>query len=67
MVRSSDEGPAIANSIVADGPQPPSAELYDFLETNNITATHFMIGSRIVDNPDLFQRAVEMGGEIAVQ
>lgn len=36
-----------------DGPQPPTSELLSFLKQNNQSATHFMIGSRIRDNPDL--------------
>lgn len=49
-----------------DGPQPASADLYRFLTENNVPSTHFMIGSRIVDNPELFEEAVQMGGNIAV-
>jgi len=43
-----------------------SALLYDFLEQNNIPSTHFMIGTNIVNNYDLFQRAFKelKGGPI---
>ena len=49
-----------------DGPQDSSAGLYRFLQQNNIPSTHFVIGSRILENPDLFKQAVQMGGSIAV-
>lgn len=49
-----------------DGPTQFSGELYDFIEANNISATHFMIGGNIVNLPDVFQRAWNDGGSIAV-
>ncbi|KAJ7179167.1 carbohydrate esterase family 4 protein [Mycena filopes] len=49
-----------------DGPQPASDELYDFLQTNNETATHFMIGVNILQYPTEFSKAFNMGGDIAV-
>ncbi|BGP37173.1 hypothetical protein JCM10450v2_001079 [Rhodotorula kratochvilovae] len=49
-----------------DGPTPQSVKLYNFLEANNQTATHFMIGSNIVNNPQIFQQALDIGGHIAV-
>ncbi|KAH9459761.1 hypothetical protein MJO28_004566 [Puccinia striiformis f. sp. tritici] len=36
-----------------DGPQPPTSRLLKFLKKNNQSATHFMIGSRIHENPRL--------------
>ncbi|GAA99833.1 carbohydrate esterase family 4 protein [Mixia osmundae IAM 14324] len=48
-----------------DGPQPPSSALYTFLAAQSQKATHFMIGSRIIDNSALFQTAVANGDEIA--
>jgi peptidoglycan/xylan/chitin deacetylase (PgdA/CDA1 family) len=36
-----------------DGPQQPTSALLSFLKENNQSATHFMIGSRIHENPDL--------------
>lgn len=38
----------------------------DFLEANNETVTHFMIGVAIMGKPATFQRAVELGQDIAV-
>ncbi|KAG8889647.1 hypothetical protein FRB98_003450 [Tulasnella sp. 332] len=48
-----------------DGPLPESSPiLYSFLKANNITATHFMIGSNIHDNPSLFLQAYEQNDDI---
>ncbi|GAA5850808.1 hypothetical protein JCM8547_009094 [Rhodosporidiobolus lusitaniae] len=49
-----------------DGPLPSSPRLYDFLQQNNQTASHFFIGSNILNNPSIFDQAVDMGGHIAV-
>lgn len=49
-----------------DGPQPAAADLYDFLQAERIPSTHFVIGSRIVEHPELFRRAIDMNGHIAV-
>jgi peptidoglycan/xylan/chitin deacetylase (PgdA/CDA1 family) len=50
-----------------DGPTDGSTLLYDFLEPKNISATHFMIGSNILANGALFQRAFNnLRGDIAV-
>ncbi|GAA5893407.1 hypothetical protein JCM5296_004868 [Sporobolomyces johnsonii] len=49
-----------------DGPLPPSPALYTFLQQNNQSATHFFIGGNILDNPTIFQQAVQTGGHIAV-
>lgn len=46
-----------------DGPTSFSSELYDFIEANNISATHFMIGGNILNLPDMFQRAWNDGGQ----
>ncbi|KII95210.1 carbohydrate esterase family 4 protein [Plicaturopsis crispa FD-325 SS-3] len=40
-----------------DGPLPTSTKLYEFLQANNQKATHFMIGSNILENSDEFTRA----------
>ncbi|KAH8088075.1 hypothetical protein HD553DRAFT_367411 [Filobasidium floriforme] len=48
-----------------DGPTPFSPDLYDYIEKNNISATHFMIGGNIYYNWQTFQRAVNDGGHIA--
>ncbi|SGY69041.1 BQ5605_C004g02945 [Microbotryum silenes-dioicae] len=49
-----------------DGPTPASPVLYEFLQSKNLAATHFFIGSNIVNNPDIFDQAVKSGGHIAV-
>ncbi|SCV72494.1 BQ2448_4031 [Microbotryum intermedium] len=49
-----------------DGPTPASPELYKFLQSKKLAATHFFIGSNIVNNPDIFDQAVKSGGHIAV-
>ncbi|KAA1074229.1 chitin deacetylase [Puccinia graminis f. sp. tritici] len=41
-----------------DGPQPPTSELLSFLKENEQKATHFMIGSRIHQNPSLLVETV---------
>ncbi|KAJ7781239.1 glycoside hydrolase/deacetylase [Mycena metata] len=51
-----------------DGPQSQikaSDDLYDFLQSNNQTATHFMIGVNILQYPAEFLKAFNMGGDIA--
>jgi chitin deacetylase len=49
-----------------DGPQLPSPELYDFLSREGIPSTHFLIGSRVLENPSLFSEVLAMGGHLAV-
>ncbi|KAJ6539347.1 hypothetical protein B0H19DRAFT_1269671 [Mycena capillaripes] len=49
-----------------DGPQPASDTLLKFLQDNNETATHFMIGVNIIAYPTQFLAAFGMGGDIAV-
>lgn len=49
-----------------DGPTSFSSELYDFIEANNISATHFMIGGNILNFPDVFARAWKDGGKFRV-
>ena len=44
-----------------------SDRLYDFLEQNDVHATHFFIGVNILNNPDEFTRAFEeLNDDIAV-
>lgn len=47
-------------------PVPASLPLYDFLEKQNQTATHFLIGTNVVDYPDAFKRVLDIGGHVAV-
>ncbi|GAA5860447.1 hypothetical protein JCM3774_000424 [Rhodotorula dairenensis] len=49
-----------------DGPVPQSRRLLEFLKQNNQTSTHFMIGTAIVQNPDVFAQTLQNGGHIAV-
>jgi peptidoglycan/xylan/chitin deacetylase (PgdA/CDA1 family) len=50
-----------------DGPlEPQSSQLYEFLATNNVKATHFMIGTNIVQYPSLVLKAFQQGDQIAV-
>ncbi|KAF7345292.1 Carbohydrate esterase family 4 protein [Mycena sanguinolenta] len=43
-----------------------TADLVAYLETVNQQVTHFMIGSNIRDNPDLFTQVFNLGNDIAV-
>ncbi|TFK32917.1 chitin deacetylase [Crucibulum laeve] len=49
-----------------DGPQPATSELVQFLDQNNETATHFMIGINILSYPSQFTEAFNADGDIAV-
>ncbi|KAG7449211.1 chitin deacetylase [Guyanagaster necrorhizus] len=49
-----------------DGPLPPTPRLVTFLQSQNQSATHFMIGSNILSNPNQFNAAYNIGGDIAV-
>ncbi|GAA5919745.1 hypothetical protein JCM6882_008933, partial [Rhodosporidiobolus microsporus] len=49
-----------------DGPLPHSPTLYQFLQAQNQTATHFFIGSNVLKNKDIFDMAVSTGGHIGV-
>ncbi|KAG0662256.1 hypothetical protein C6P46_003442 [Rhodotorula mucilaginosa] len=47
-----------------DGPVPSSRKLLDFLKEKNQSSTHFMIGTAIVQNPDVFAQTLANGGHI---
>ncbi|CAG8501100.1 6403_t:CDS:2 [Dentiscutata heterogama] len=49
-----------------DGPSPYTPALLDFLDAHNIKATFFVVGSRVVENPDILQRAYKSGHQIGV-
>ncbi|KAJ7063723.1 carbohydrate esterase family 4 protein [Mycena amicta] len=49
-----------------DGPTDASPGLSEFLLANNQTATHFMIGSNLLDFPTQFLTAFNQGDDIAV-
>ncbi|EPQ28750.1 uncharacterized protein PFL1_03553 [Pseudozyma flocculosa PF-1] len=46
-----------------DGPTTNSDSLYDFLGQNSQSATHFMIGSNVVQNAAQFKKAVDLGNQ----
>lgn len=49
-----------------DGPLPPSPTLYKFLKEKDQHATHFYIGTNILQYPDCFKMAWENQDDIAV-
>lgn len=49
-----------------DGPEPASSQLMKFLKSANLSATHFMIGSRIQQSPGDFAVALDQGGHVGV-
>jgi len=49
-----------------DGPLPPSAELYRFLDANGQKATHFWVGNNVKKNPELALQAAKRGDHLAV-
>jgi len=61
-----DSPPGLIAMSFDDGPLPPSLQLYDFLKANNQTATHFFIGSNILNNPTIFLKAYTDAGDLAV-
>ncbi|MEP6756229.1 MAG: polysaccharide deacetylase family protein [Chthonomonadales bacterium] len=51
---------------IDDGPHKPTGDqLLDILKQEGITATFFVVGSRMKENPDLVKRIVAEGHEIA--
>ncbi|KAJ6489900.1 carbohydrate esterase family 4 protein [Mycena sanguinolenta] len=61
-----DAPPAHIGLSFDDGPEEGTAELIAYLGTINQQVTHFMIGSNIRDNPDLFIQEFNIGNDIAV-
>jgi len=49
-----------------DGPLEASPKLYDFLKNAGQKATHFYIGTNILESPKVFLKAFEGGDDIAV-
>lgn len=49
-----------------DGPLPPTDTLVDFLDKNNLPATHFMIGANILTHPSQFSKVYARGDDLAV-
>ncbi|KDQ11597.1 carbohydrate esterase family 4 protein [Botryobasidium botryosum FD-172 SS1] len=62
-----DSPPGTVAISFDDGPAPASVRLYDFLKQNNQRATHFMIGSNILANPQIFLQCFnDLANDIAV-
>ncbi|CAG8546571.1 1343_t:CDS:2 [Paraglomus occultum] len=49
-----------------DGPSPNTPALLDFLDKTNNKVTFAVVGSRIVENPEILKRAFEAGHQIIV-
>jgi len=56
----------VAGISFDDGPQPPSGPLLKYLSQQKLKATHFLIGSRIISNPDMFQQTLTGKQHLAV-
>ena len=49
-----------------DGPAPYTPDLLDYLASENISATFYTVGSRVLSYPGLLQREYLAGHDIAV-
>ncbi|KAL2918348.1 chitin deacetylase [Polyrhizophydium stewartii] len=49
-----------------DGPSTPTPALLDELKKRNIKVTFFVVGSRVVERPEVLKRAYDEGHQIAV-
>jgi len=49
-----------------DGPTIYTPPLLDYLKSKNIKATFFVVGSRVIDNPDMLRRIYAEGHQLAV-
>ncbi|KAL1919065.1 uncharacterized protein VTP21DRAFT_2446 [Calcarisporiella thermophila] len=49
-----------------DGPTVHTPQLLDYLKQNNIKSTMFVVGSRVIQNPDVLRREYAEGHHIAV-
>ncbi|KAG0240995.1 chitin deacetylase [Actinomortierella wolfii] len=49
-----------------DGPSAQSREMMRFLQERNITATFFIVGSRVLEYPDILREQVAQGHHIAM-
>ncbi|CAG8610761.1 2430_t:CDS:2, partial [Ambispora leptoticha] len=49
-----------------DGPSDFTPNLLDFLDANNVKATFFVLGARVVEEPELIKRMVDSGHEVGV-
>jgi len=49
-----------------DGPTNNTIKLLDFLDTKNMKVTFFVVGSRVINNPEILKRAITAGHQIGV-
>ncbi|KAJ3068586.1 chitin deacetylase, partial [Quaeritorhiza haematococci] len=49
-----------------DGPAPYTPAILDYLDQKNLKATFFVVGSRVVQSPDILLRAFRAGHQIGV-
>jgi len=49
-----------------DGPSTSTPKLLDFLGEKNLSSTFFVVGSRVLDNPEVLRRAFDSGHHIAI-
>ncbi|KAF9568900.1 glycoside hydrolase/deacetylase [Agrocybe pediades] len=61
-----DSPDGVFASSFDDGPSPSTPKLVNFLDSNNVTSTHFNIGVNILQQPNEFQMTFEAGHDIAV-
>ncbi|KAM6495883.1 carbohydrate esterase family 4 protein [Amanita muscaria] len=61
-----DAPPGVFGSGFDDGPQPFTPKLAKFLESKNLTTTHFLIGTNILYYPNEFRLLFDRGDDFAV-
>ncbi|KAG8904138.1 RHO1 GDP-GTP exchange protein 2, partial [Tulasnella sp. 403] len=49
-----------------DGPSPYTPKLVNYLHEKNLTATFFVVGSRVISRPDMLQTEYMLGHEISI-
>ncbi|RHZ80580.1 hypothetical protein Glove_134g39 [Diversispora epigaea] len=49
-----------------DGPSDYTNDLVDFLDSQGVKATFFIVGSRVVERPDILQKIVKSGHQIGI-
>ncbi|CAJ0635689.1 12118_t:CDS:2 [Entrophospora sp. SA101] len=49
-----------------DGPTTATTTLLDYLDTINVNVTFFVVGSRVITNPQILKRAVDSGHQIGI-
>lgn len=60
--------PAIDRGVDSfdDGPSPYTPKLVNYLHDHNITATFFVVGSRVISRPDMLQTEYMLGHQMCV-